>query len=272
MNTQATTIGSLLREWRNRRHLSQLDLAVGAEISQRHLSFLESGRSQPSREMVLHLANHLSVPLRERNALLLAAGFAPTYRERPLTDPELQAAREAVELVLAAHEPFPALAVDRHWCMVAANKAAAGFLVGIDPELLQPPINVLRLGLHEKGMGPRVANYGEWRNHVLERLQRQIDVSGDPVLMELLQELKSYPEPAGSKERTTRANLAGVAVPMQLMTPAGVLSFLSTTTVFGTPVDITLSELAIETFLPADAATAQALHALSGGGVVSKAL
>jgi len=265
MNTTSPTVGGLLREWRTRRRMSQLDLAVGAEISQRHLSFLESGRAQPSREMVMHLAEHLAIPLRERNALLLAAGYAPTYRERPLSDPDLEAARAAVELVLAAHEPFPALAVDRHWSLVLANRAAQHFMTGIDASLLTPPINVLRIGLHPQGMGPRVANYREWRRHVLERLQRQVDVSGDPVLAELMQELKSYPEPEGSTDpvATPAPDFAGVAVPMRLKTPAGVLSFLSTTTVFGTPVDITLSELAIETFLPADVTTAQALRAMT---------
>jgi transcriptional regulator with XRE-family HTH domain len=265
MNTNAPTVGGLLREWRTRRRMSQLDLAVGAEISQRHLSFLESGRAQPSRDMVLHLAEHLAIPLRERNALLLAAGFAPTYRERPLSDPELKAAREAVELVLAAHEPFPALAVDRHWALIVANQAAQHLMTGIDASLLEPPVNVLRIGLHPRGMGPLVANYREWRRHVLERLQRQIDVSGDPVLKELLQELKSYPEPESPADHaeSSAQDFAGVAVPMRLRTPAGVLSFLSTTTVFGTPVDITLSELAIETFLPADPMTAQALRAMT---------
>lgn len=265
MNTTSPTVGGLLREWRTRRRMSQLDLAVGAEISQRHLSFLESGRAQPSREMVLHLAEHLRIPLRDRNALLLAAGFAPTYRERPLSDPDLKVAREAVELVLAAHEPFPALAVDRHWSLVVANRAARHFMTGIDPSLLTPPINALRLSLHPQGMGPRVANYREWRRHVLERLQRQVDVSGDPVLMELMQELKAYPDPEDSAHHAEAPALdfAGVAVPMRLKTPVGMLSFLSTTTVFGTPVDITLSELAIETFLPADPMTAQALRQLA---------
>jgi transcriptional regulator with XRE-family HTH domain len=278
MNTSSSTVGDLLREWRCRRRLSQLDLAVGADISQRHLSFLESGRAQPSREMVLRLARHLSVPPRERNTLLLAAGFAPMCMERALSDPELRAAREVVELVLDAHEPYPAIAIDRHWLLVASNMAASQFFVDVAPELLQPPINVLRLSLHPMGMGPRIANFCQWRDHVLERLQSQIEVSGDPVLMELLGELKSYAAPAGSEERASlrTARFAGVAVPCQLQTPVGVLSFLSTTTVFGTPIDITLSELAIETFLPADTTTAMALRAMElkrrAAGVVSKAL
>jgi len=277
MNTSRETVGDLLREWRERRRVSQLDLALEAEISQRHLSFVETGRAQPSREMVLHLAEHLSVPLRERNRLLLAAGFAPTYKERPLTDPEMSAARHAVERVLTAHEPYPAIAVDRHWSLVMANSAASQFFVGIDEALLQPPVNVLRLSLHAQGMGPRIANYAEWHRHVIERLQHQIDVSGDSVLLDLLNEFKSYSTSAAMEEQTNAPSpeFAGVAVPLQLHTPVGVLSFLSTTTVFGTPIDITLSELAIETFLPADAATAAALRAMAlkrgAIGIVSKA-
>ena len=264
MNISSSTVGDLIREWRVRRRLSQLDLAVDADVSQRHLSFVESGRAQPSREMVLRLAEHLSVPLRVRNTLLLAAGFAPLYKERPLSDPELKAARAVVELVLDAHEPYPAIAIDRHWLLVASNKAASEFFSDADPELLQPPINVLRLSLHPRGMGPRVANFHEWRDHVVARVQSQIEVSGDPVLVELFGELKSYPAPAGAAERASfeTGRFAGVAVPCQLRTPVGVLSFLSTTTVFGTPIDITLSELAIETFLPADTTTAMALRAM----------
>jgi transcriptional regulator with XRE-family HTH domain len=270
MQTVERPVGDLVREWRQRRRLSQLDLALDADISPRHLSFLETGRSTPSREMVLRLAERLEVPLRERNTLLLAAGYAPAFRERPLTDPEMASARHAVDLVLAGHEPFPALAVDRHWRLVAANRAVTPMLAGIAPALLQPPVNVLRLGLHPEGLAQRIANLDEWRGHVLARLRRQIDVSGDPVLRELLEELRAYPadRPAGlgpgapaDSRLTPSSAISSVVVPLRLVTDAGILSFISTTTVFGTPVDITVSELALETFFPADAATAAMLRA-----------
>lgn len=257
-------VGDLLREWRQRRRLSQLDLALEAEISTRHLSFLETGRAQPSRDIVLHLAERLDVPLRERNLLLVAAGFAPIFRERPLKDPALEAARRAVDLILKGHEPYPALAIDRHWTLIAANDAACALMTVDDPALLAPPLNVLRLSLHPKGLGPRVANFAEWRAHVVERLRRQIDASGDPVLVALLDELKSYPAPRHAPGAPApKADLNGVIVPFRLITESGVLSFISTTTVFGTPLDITLSELALETFYPADSETQAALTRLT---------
>jgi transcriptional regulator with XRE-family HTH domain len=257
-------VGDLLREWRQRRRMSQLDFAVEAEISSKHLSFLETGRSQPSREMVLHLAELLDVPLRERNSLLIAAGFAPMFREHALTDPELQPAREAVELVLRGHQPYPAVCVDRHWQLVAANDAANFFMVGVAPALLAAPLNVLRATLHPDGMAPRIVNLAEWRAHVLARLRRQIEVSADAVLADLLKELSEYPAPAESAHTAEPATTAvPFAVPFRLATDAGVLSFISTITVFGTPVDVTLSELALESFFPADAATAAALRSLA---------
>jgi transcriptional regulator with XRE-family HTH domain len=266
MMAMAQPVGDLLREWRQRRRMSQLDLASEAEISTRHLSFLETGRALPSRDMVLHLAEQLEVPLRERNILLVAAGFAPVFAERSLEDPALQAARKAVDLVLAGHQPYPALAVDRHWTMVAANDAVARLTNGADPSLLQPPVNVLRLSLHPKGLAPRISNLPEWRAHLLARLHRQIEVSADPVLAELMRELAAYPVPSRSRSGRPSAEpaFAGVAVPVQLATDAGTLSLFSTTTVFGTPLDITLSELALESFYPADAATADALRRLAG--------
>lgn len=255
-------VGDLLREWRQRRRLSQLDLAGEADISTRHLSFVESGRAQPSREMVLHLAERLDVPLRERNVLLVAAGYAPVFRERPLADPALASARRAIDLVLQGHEPYPALTVDRHWTMVAANRAVAPLLAGADASLLQPPVNVLRLSLHPKGLAPRIANLAEWRTHLLDRLRRQVEVSADPVLSELLKELLGYPMPGAARARKpgNGGEFASVLVPVQFTTETGTLSFFSTTTVFGTPIDITLSELALESFFPADAATAEALR------------
>ena len=267
------SVGTALREWRQRRHLSQLGLACEAEISARHLSFLETGRSTPSREMVLRLAEHLDVPLRERNRLLVAAGYAPVFPERPLSDPALEPARKAVELVLEGHEPYPALAIDRRWTLLSANKPAMSMMDGVDAALLQPPINVLRVSLHPSGLAGRIVNHAEWRAHIVSRLRRQIDLTADPALQELLEEIKSYPEvpvradaAARPKADTTASvmgalpDYGGVIVPLRLAMPKGVLSFFSTTTVFGTPVDITLSEIALESFFPADAATAEAMR------------
>jgi transcriptional regulator with XRE-family HTH domain len=262
MTAAVKPIGTLLREWRQRRRLSQLDLACEADISTRHLSFLETGRSSPSRDMVLHLAEQLDVPLRDRNALLLAAGYAPAFSERALGHPALHAARKAIDLVLAGHEPYPALAIDRHWTLLASNKALAPLIKGADPALLQPPVNVLRLSLHPAGVAPRIANLRQWRSHLLARLRRQIDVTADPVLTELMREISAYavPEAAGCAMSAADEEFAGVVVPLQLATPHGILSFFSTTTVFGTPVDVTLAEIALESFYPADAATADALR------------
>lgn len=255
------TVGDLLREWRQRRRMSQLLLATEADISTRHLSFVESGRALPSREMVMHLAERLDVPLRARNALLVAAGYAPLFRERPLSDPQLAAARAAVELVLKGHEPYPALAIDRHWTIIAANNALAPLLGGASPELLKPPVNALRLSLHPQGIAASIVNWHAWREHVLARLQRQIDVSGDETLSALRDELAAYPAPPGADAADNDdTGVNQIAVPLRLRTPIGVLSFFSTTTVFGTPVDVTLSELAIEAFFPADQQTAVALR------------
>ncbi|MEO5770789.1 MAG: helix-turn-helix transcriptional regulator [Burkholderiaceae bacterium] len=252
-------VGTLIREWRQRRRLSQLALAGEADISTRHLSYVENGRASPSREMLMHLAERLDVPLRERNQLLTAAGFAPMYRERPLADPALSAARQAVDLVLRGHEPYPALAVDRHWNMLAHNSAVPKLLAGIDARMLQPPVNVLRLSLHPEGLAPRIVNYAQWREHLLARLRQQIAASGDAGLVDLLHELQALPAPP-DVQPAVPSDISPVAIPIQLRTPMGVMSFISTITVFGTPVDITLSELALETFFPADARTAELLR------------
>lgn len=252
-------IGDHLREWRRRRRLSQEDLAGLAEISPRHLSFLETGRSAPSRAMLLRLSDRLDVPLRERNRMFTAAGYAPLYGERPLEDARLDAARRTIELLLRGHEPFPALAVDRHWNMHAANRAVAPFLRGVAPHLLEPPINVLRLSLHPEGVAPRVVNLGQWRAHLLHRLLQQVESTGDPVLEALLRELQGYPGP----EQEDGLGPDAIAVPMRLRSEFGELSFLSTTTVFGTPVEVTLSELAIESFFPADPRTAKVMRTVS---------
>jgi transcriptional regulator with XRE-family HTH domain len=260
--SMSRTVGDMLREWRQRRRMSQLLLASEADISTRHLSFVESGRALPSREMVMHLAERLEVPLRARNALLVAAGYAPLYRERQLGDPQLGAARQAIELVLKGHEPYPAVAVDRHWTIVAANNALAPLLTAAQPALLEAPVNALRLSMHPDGIASQIANWHAWRAHLLSRLQRQVEVSADATLAALYDELAAYPTPPEAEpESDSHASpFEQIAVPLRLRTELGVLSFFSTTTVFGTPVDVTLSELAIEAFFPADPQTADALR------------
>jgi transcriptional regulator with XRE-family HTH domain len=257
-------VGDYIREWRQRRRMSQLDLALEADISARHLSFLETGRSQPSREMVLHLAEKLDLPLRERNIMLVSAGFAPVYSEKSLDDPALQSARQAVDLVLKGHDPYPALAVDRRWSMIAANDALFPLIEGVDSVLLRPPVNVLRLSIHPAGLARRILNFTEWRGHLVARLRRQVDATGDAFLSDLAKELSAYPTPDGAVRGPAAAqDYAGVLVPLRLATNEGRLTLFSTTTVFGTPVDVTLSELAIEAFFPADPETASALRLMA---------
>jgi transcriptional regulator with XRE-family HTH domain len=265
MITANRPVGEYLRDWRQRRRLSQLALALDADVSPRHVSFLETGRARPSREMLLRLAERLEIPLRERNALLVAGGFAPVFPERSLDDPALRAARMAVDLVLTGHEPNPAIAVDRHWHLVAANRAVEPLLAGIEPELLRPPVNVLRLSLHPAGLASRIANLAQWRTHLLGRLRQQVEASADPVLAALLEELRVLPVPGGAGGDGPARDLyeTGVVVPMRLRTEHGLLAFFSTTTIFGTPVDITLAELAIESFFPADPATAETLRRIA---------
>jgi transcriptional regulator with XRE-family HTH domain len=259
--SDAGSIGTLLRSWRAQRRLSQLDLAGEAGISQKHLSFVESGRSAPSRDMVLRLAEHLDLPLRERNALLVAAGFAPVFGDRPLTDPALGRALAAVERLLAAHEPNPALVLDRHWNIVAANAAVPLLIGSVDPELLTPPVNALRLSLHPRGLAPSIVNRAAWRRHLIDRVRRQCRLTRDPALEALLGELLAYPDAAPpAPERLPDDPADDIAVPLRLRTPQGVLSFLSTVTVFGTAVEIVLSELTLEAFYPADAHTADVLR------------
>ncbi|HZY20376.1 MAG TPA: helix-turn-helix transcriptional regulator [Ramlibacter sp.] len=256
--------GAHLRHWRERRRLSQQGLAHEADVSTRHLSYVETGRSQPSREMVLRLAERLQVPLRERNAMLVAAGYAPMYRERPLDAPELAAAREAVERILRAHEPCPALAVDRHWNLVAANRMLPHLMAGADASLLQAPVNVLRLSLHPQGLSPRIVNLGQWREHLFERLQQQVQATGDAALASLLEDLRSYPVHEGAHATQLEGEHVGIALPLRLrITDGQVLSFISTTTVFGSAVDVTVQELTLETFFPADTGTAEALRRLA---------
>ena len=255
--------GALLRDWRQRRRLSQLDLALEAGVSARHLSFVETGRSRPSAEMVLHLAEQLEVPLRARNQLLLAAGHAPVFEQRELDEPQMAPVREALQAVLDGHEPYPAVVVDRVWEMVAGNRAVALLTEGVAPELLAPPVNVLRVSLHPEGVAPRIANLGEWRAHLLGRLGRQIALTGDAQLVALRDELRGYPVPDGDAGGGDDHGAHELAVPLRLHGPGGrILSFISTVATFGTAVEVTASELSIESFFPADALTREVIDTL----------
>jgi len=248
-------VGPLLRDWRLRRRMSQMDLALEAGVSTRHVSFVETGRSRPSPEMVLTLAEQLEVPLRDRDALLLAAGYAPAHRARDLDAPEMQPVREAIDLILKGHEPYPAAVVDRSWNLVAGNAGIAPLLEGVSAQLLEPPVNVLRVSLHPFGMAPRIANLAEWREHLLHRLRRQVALTADDEVAELLAELESYPGAPDDEEAPPHND---IVVPLRLKNG---LSFFSTVATFGTAVDITVAELSIESFFPADAHTAAALRA-----------
>jgi transcriptional regulator with XRE-family HTH domain len=257
MSPMATTkggAGELLRDWRNRRRLSQLDLALEANVSARHLSFVETGRAQPSRELLLDLAEHLEVPLREQNALLLAAGYAPVFSETPLDTEEMTPVRRALDSILKGHEPYPAVIVDRQWEIVTSNRPAQLLLQGVSEELLAPPANALRITLHPEGMAPQIINFAEWSGHLLTRLHRQALLSQDPALAELERELLSFP---GVEQHSAAADPAEMLfVPLRLQLPDGpLLSMFSTLATFGTALDITLEELSIESFFPADEAT-----------------
>lgn len=248
-------VGMLLRAWRTRQRRSQLEVSAETGISTRHLSYVETGRSRPSRELVLRLAEHLEVPLRDRNVLLLAAGYAPVYAERSLDSAEMVGIRRALEQVLTGHEPWPALVVDRGWNLVMANRTVSALVAGAAPELLEPPVNVLRLSLHPDGMSRRILNLAEWRGHLLDRLAREASVTGAAEVTDLLEELRGYP---GGESRP--APEGRVAVPLRVRTDAGELALISTVTTFGTAVDVALAELTVEAFLPADEETAQALR------------
>lgn len=263
MSLPAAAIGVLLRDWRQRRRLSQLDLACEAEISTRHLSFVETGRSKPSREMLMHLLELLEIPLRERNGLLLAAGFAPAYAEHDLHSPTLAAAREALQMVLRGHEPYPALVVDRHWNLLDANTAAMRLMSGIAPELLTPPINVLRVNLHPGGLAPRIINLIEVREHILSRLKRMALHSGDSVLRDLHDELAAYPYGDGDERAPVASPHTDVVLPVRFRSTLGELTLFTTITQFGTPMDVTLSEIMLESCYPADATTAVLLRQMA---------
>jgi transcriptional regulator with XRE-family HTH domain len=262
VSARVLNVGQLLREWRVRRNLSQLRLAASSAVSARHLSFIETGRSRPSREMVLHLADRLDVPLRERNRLLLAAGYAPAYGERRLDDGEMSAVRAALERFLTAHEPYPAIVVDGRWNLVLANDAAALLSEGVAPELAEPPANALRATLHPDGMAPRILNFDEWSAHLVQRLKRHVEVTGDPELEALLAEVLVYPGVRDEPPRVEDAAAAGIVLPLQLRHGSGRMSLVSTVTTFGTAADVTLAELSVEAFYPADAETGAALASI----------
>lgn len=251
--------GRLLREWRTRRHLSQLELASGSAVSARHLSFIETGRARPSREMVLHLADRLEIPLRERNRLLMAAGHAPAFAERSLDEEEMEPVRGALGRFLAAHEPYPAVVVDRRWNLLLANGAVDLLTDGVAPELLEPPANALRVTLHPDGMAPRIVNLDEWSAHLLGRLRRQIEMTGDEELERLLAELAGYPGVSGERGSPDLLTAGEIVLPLQLRHGETELALLGTVTVFGTALDITLAELAVEAFYPANSETARTL-------------
>lgn len=255
-------VGELLREWRGRRRLTQMDLALEADVSPRHVSFIETGRSRPSSEMVLRLAEHLDVPLRERNALLLAAGYAPAFAQRGLDEPDMGPVRDTLDRILRGHEPYPAMVVDRHWGLVAANSAVALFTDGVAAHLLEPPVNVMRLSLHPDGLAPRIVNLAEWRAHVIDGLGRQAVLSGDPALAALHDEMAALPgeDPAS----VASLDRGGISIPLVLRDGDRDLRFISTATTFSTAVDVTVSELAIESFFPADDFTAEALRDRAG--------
>jgi transcriptional regulator with XRE-family HTH domain len=258
-------VGPLLRAWRERRRVSQLELALRADSSARHISFVETGRSRPSEEMVLRLAEHLDVPVRERNSLLLAAGYAPRYPETPLDDPALGALREGLERLIQGYEPYPALVVDATYTVVAANRGITMLLDGVLESLLQPPLNAMRLTLHPEGMAPRIRNLGEWRGHLLAQMERQIALHRSEPLRALYEEVAAYPAPEAVDDgEQPTDSVPYFALPMRIEHDGRVLSFVSSISTFNTPMDVTVSELAIETFLPADPATAKYLHSLGG--------
>ncbi|MFD3437810.1 helix-turn-helix domain-containing protein [Streptomyces sp. NPDC058685] len=261
-----TGVGPLLRGWRERRRVSQLELALRADSSARHISFIETGRSRPSEEMILRLAEHLEVPVRERNALLLAAGYAPRYAETSLDDPSLAALREGLEQLLHGYEPYPAIIVDGTYTVVAANRGIAMLLDGLPEHLLTPPLNAMRITLHPEGLAPKIRNLREWRGHLLAQMERQIALARSTELRELYDEVAAYPVPDPPATEPPPADPAPapvLALPLRIEHEGRVLSFVSTISTFNTPMDVTVAELAIETLLPADPATVKYLQSLT---------
>lgn len=260
MTVHQIPFGVLLRRWREQRRMTQTDLALAAQSSTRHLSYLETGRSQPSRDMIARLAECLAVPLRDRNTLLLAAGFAPGFQERPLA--ELEVAVKAIDSVLQAHNPYPAFAVDRHWNVVLSNSALPQLYEGCSADLMRSPVNAVRLTLHPAGMGPRILNFAAWRAHTVHVLRQQIETRADPVIRSLLAEVMAYPVPINSEAMDGLDPAHRLATPLRIATRLGNVSFLNTTTVFGTPNDVTLAELALEMLFPADERTIEIVETM----------
>lgn len=257
-----TGVGPLLREWRQRRRLTQLELALEAGVSARHLSFVETGRSKPGRDLLLQVAEQLEIPFRERNQLLLTAGHAPAVPERSLQDPALAPVRDALDQILAAHDPYPAVVFDRAWNLVALNAPMSAWTEGveIDPALLEPPINILRIGLHPGGLAPLIVNLAAWRAHFLERLARQVAITSDAQLRALMEEVAAYPAREGENAVAATESDSEILGPVKLRAPTGgVWSFFGMFAGFDTPFEVTTSELAIELLFPADRATAEAL-------------
>jgi transcriptional regulator with XRE-family HTH domain len=264
-----TGVGPLLRGWREQRRVSQLELALRADSSARHISFIETGRSRPSEEMILRLAEHLDVPVRERNSLLLAAGYAPRYAQTALDDPSMTALREGIERLLTGYEPYPALVVDGTYTVIAANRGIAMLLDGVPERLLTPPLNAMRLTLHPEGLAPRILNLRAWRGHLLHQMERQIALARSGPLRELYEEVAGYPAPGtggtgghgpGGHDQEVPYPYPYFALPLRIAHEGHVLSFVSSVSTFNTPMDVTVAELAIETFLPADAATVKYLQ------------
>ncbi|MEU8618448.1 helix-turn-helix transcriptional regulator [Streptomyces sp. NPDC048623] len=270
MTTVATDtgVGPLLRGWREQRRLSQLELALRADSSARHISFIETGRSRPSEEMILRLAEHLDVPVRDRNSLLLAGGYAPRYAESALDAPELETLREGIERLLQGYEPFPALVVDGSYTVVAANRGIQLLLAGLPEHLLTPPLNAMRITLHPEGLAPRIRNLREWRGHLLAQMERQIGLARSQALRALYEEVAAYPLPdagvADPDDREDPEPYPYFALPLRIEHDGRVLSFVSSISTFNTPMDVTVAELAIETMLPADPATAAYLRSQAG--------
>jgi transcriptional regulator with XRE-family HTH domain len=267
-NPAGKGVGPLLRGWREQRRVSQLELALRADSSARHISFIETGRSRPSEDMVLRLAEHLDVPVRERNALLLAAGYAPHYPETPLDDPSMDAVRQGMERLIQGYEPYPALVVDATYTVLAANRGITMLLEGVGESLLTPPLNAMRLTLHPEGLAPRIRNHREWRDHLLAQMERQIALDRSEPLRALYEEVAAYPVPEpetkviSSAEDEELEPVPYFALPLQIEHGGRVLSFISSISTFNTPMDVTVAELAIETFLPADPATVKYLQSL----------
>lgn len=258
MGQSQQPIGDELRSWRERRRLSQLELSLRAEVSTRHLSFVETGRAQPGRELIVRLTEELQVPLRERNALLISAGFAPISQTRSFDDPSFDAVRGIIKVTLETHKPFPAYVINRYWNIVASNAAVPELFEGVDPKLLRPPVNTIRLLLHPRGVAPRVTNLSAWRTHLLTQLRRQVDLTADHRLEQLLSEVSSFPNPRPDESAST--SFDSPVIPLEIATRIGHLSFLSSTTIFGTPAAPTVEEISLEMLYPANTFTEKAVR------------